>query len=345
MACNVHFDLSSGFKIPALGYGTWLAHFNQLHRVVHLRTMKRNLKKALEAALEAGYRHIDAAIVYLNEHIIGRVLKKWFSSGKLSREDIFLTTKLPPTGNRPEGVKKYLRKSLDDLQVDYVDLYLVHVPFGLNDVEGDLQPKKPDGTADVDLSTDHIAVWKAMEEAVDSGLTKSIGVSNFNSDQIGRILKNCRIPPCNLQIEHHAYLQQPKLVEFCKQNKIVVTAYSPLGSPGLSKLGKTYSPLGSPGLSKLGKETPDLLGHPMVKEIAQKYNKTTAQVLLRHIVQKGISVTPQRIRQNIDIFDFQLSASDLNILNGLDANLRILDFEFIFKGIKDHPEYPFKENL
>ncbi|KAJ8971913.1 hypothetical protein NQ314_000484, partial [Rhamnusium bicolor] len=296
---------------------------------------EKQLETAIDAALEVGYRHIDCAFVYLNEHVVGRVLKKWFSSGKLSREDIFLTTKLPPCAMRPEHVQTFLKKSLNSLQLDYVDLYLVHVPFGLKYVEGELYPKTDDGNIDFDGTTDHIAIWKGMEQLVDDGLAKSIGVSNFNIDQIRRILENSKIPPCNLQIEHHAYLQQKALVDFCKENKIVVTAYSPLGSPGLSKLGM---------------ETPDLLGHPVVTDIAKKYNKSTAQVLLRHIIQNGIvaipkSINPARLHQNINILDFELSGDDMQALNDLDANLRILDFQLFFKGIKQHPEYPFKECL
>lgn len=111
----------------------------------------------------------------------------------------------------------------------------MHVPFGFKDVEGDLHPMTPEGLIDLDPNTDHVAIWKAMEAQVDAGLTKAIGLSNFNQKQIERILANCRIPPSCLQVELHAYLQQKGLVEFCKKNKIVVTAYSPLGSPGLAK--------------------------------------------------------------------------------------------------------------
>ncbi|KAJ8922409.1 hypothetical protein NQ315_004355 [Exocentrus adspersus] len=316
---NMYFDLNNGLKIPAIGYGTWLSNDEQ------------ELENALDAALEVGYRHIDAAFVYLNEHVIGRVLNKWFTTGKLKREDIFLTTKLPVCGMRPELVQKYLKESLASLQVDYVDLYLVHVPFGLKHVEGNTYPTREDGTIDFDANTNHAAIWKSMEELVGLGLSKSIGVSNFNADQISRLLKNCKIPPCNLQIEHHAYLQQKDLVQFCKENKIVVTAYSPLGSPGLSKLGT---------------QTPDLMGHEGVKEIAEKYNKTSAQILLRHIIQKGIvaipkSTNPERLKQNIDIFDFKISDEDMKTLNDLDRNLRILNFKSLFKGIENHPEYPF----
>lgn len=320
-------NLTPTVKMPLLGYGTWQANDDEL-------------EKAVEAALEAGYRHIDTAHAYENEKVIGKVLNKWISTGKLSRNDLFLVTKLPPGGNRSEGVPKYLKRSLELLQVDYVDLYLLHVPFGFNDVEGNLHPIKSDGTIDMDVTTDHVAIWKALEDQVDAGLTKAIGVSNFNIQQIRRILENCRIAPCSLQIELHAYFQQNELVDFCKKNEMVVTAYSPLGSPGLAKF-----------FAQFGKkiDLPDILGNPVVTKIAQKHGKSEAQVLLRHIIQRGIaaipkSTNPERLRQNLNIFDFELDDVDMKDLNGLDAGIRILDFS-AFEGIKKHPEYPFKECL
>lgn len=321
-------DLKAGNRtlpMPILGYGTWQA-------------TDQELAAAVDAALEAGYRHIDTAHVYENEKVIGDVLKRWIDSGKLKREDIFLVTKLPPGGMRPEGVPKYIRRSLDLLQVDYFDLYLVHVPFGFRDIEGELHPFTADGKIDLDTSTDHVAIWKAMEEQVDKGLTKSIGISNFNLSQISRILKNARIPPASLQIELHAYHQQNELVDFCKKNNIVVTAYSPLGNPGLASF-----------MNKFGKkvELPNILKNATVNELAKKYNKTPAQILLKHIVQRGIcaipkSTNPERLRQNIDIFDFKLDDQDVAAMDSLDHSGRLLDFS-LFNGIKDHPEYPFVE--
>ncbi|XP_066257517.1 dihydrodiol dehydrogenase 3-like [Euwallacea similis] len=296
----------------------------------------KELETAIETALEAGYRHIGTAHVYENEEVIGNVLKRWIGAGKIKREDIFLVTKLPPVGMRPDGVRQYLRKSLDLLQVDYVDLYLVHVPFGFKDVEGDMI--LGDKTFDVDFSTDHQAIWKAMEEQVDKGLTKSIGLSNFNITQIQKILDNARIRPTSLQIELHEYHQQKALVEFCKKNNIVVTAYSPLGNPGLTTF-----------FNKFGKkvELPNILKDPIVNQVAQKHNKSPAQILLKHIDQKGIyaipkSTNPQRLRENMDLFDFKLEDTDVKTLNGLEKGVRLLDFT-IFDGIKDHPEYPFPE--
>lgn len=311
--------------MPILGYGTWQA-------------TDEELAGAVDAALETGYRHIDTAHVYENEKVIGNVLKKWIDSGKLKREDIFLVTKLPPGGMRPEGVSKYIRRSLDLLQVDYFDLYLVHTPFGFKDIEGNLHPFTEDGKIDMDTSTDHIAIWKAMEEQVDKGLAKAIGLSNFNISQITRILKNARILPSSLQIELHAYNQQNELVDFCKKNNIVVTAYSPLGNPGLSNF-----------MNKFGKkvELPNIMKNPTVNEIAKKHNKSPAQILLKHIIQRGIcaipkSTNPERLKQNIDIFNFTLDEQDMSAMNALEQGVRLLDFS-LFNGIKDHPEYPFPE--
>ncbi|KAL1404569.1 hypothetical protein pipiens_018816 [Culex pipiens pipiens] len=170
-----------------------------------------------------------------------------------------------------------------------------------------------------------------MEEVQRAGLARNIGLSNFNQRQIQRILDNCQIKPANLQIENHIYLQQPELVKFCKANGITVTAYSPLGSKGIEKL--------------LNREVPDLLDNPAVKEIAAKLGRSCAQVLLRHLLQRGISTipkstNPRRLRENIALFDFELADADMVRLNALDQSIRICDFAF-FPGITKHPEFPF----
>ncbi|KAF5275188.1 hypothetical protein FQR65_LT04220 [Abscondita terminalis] len=296
------------------------------------------LEDALEVALNAGYRLIDTAYAYENEKVIGRVTNRWISQGKLKREDLFLATKLPPSGNRPEGVGKFLKRSLENLQVDYIDLYLIHLPTGFKDVNDQIFPMTPDGQIDIDITTDIVAVWKAMEHFVDEGLVKSIGLSNCNQKQIQRIINNARIRPACVQIELHAYFQQKEMVNYCKENNMAVVCYSPLGSPGLGKF-----------VSAFGQEIslPDILGNNIVAAIAKKHNKTPAQVLLRHSMQKGLvpipkSSTPKRIWENIDVYNFKLNAEDMEKLNGLDQGpiARILDFS-VFKGVKNHPEYPF----
>ncbi|XP_062535919.1 1,5-anhydro-D-fructose reductase [Armigeres subalbatus] len=316
MACTLDITFENGTKMPALGFGTW-------------RASDEEVEKALNEALEAGYRHIDTAPVYLNEKTIGKVLKQWIDAGKVTRDELFIVTKLPPHGIRASSVEKFLKKSLNDLQLEYVDLYHVHVPFTLPEVNGPFLVEN--GLIVLETTTDHVALWKAMEAVYEAGLARNIGLSNFNQRQIQRILDNCQIKPANLQIENHIYLQQPELVKFAKANGITVTAYSPLGSKGIEKL--------------LGREVPDLLDNPVVKEIAEKLGKTPAQVLLRHLLQRGISTipkstNPKRLRDNIDLFTFDIEDSDMVRLNELDQNIRICDFGF-FPGVTKHPEFPF----
>ncbi|XP_074105317.1 aldo-keto reductase family 1 member A1 [Cotesia typhae] len=322
MASKVTIMLPNGQKMPALGFGTWQAKENVL-------------TEALESALEAGYRHIDTAPVYENEHVIGKVLNKWIQSGKVKREELFIVTKLPPTGNRPGGVEKWIKKSLNDLQLNYLDLYLIHTPFTFEEIGDDLHPKDENGKIKIDKCTDHIAVWKEMEKQVSAGKTKAIGLSNFNIKQIEKVISIAKEPIANLQIELHAYFQQNQIVEFCKKKGITVTAYSPLGTRGLVNL--------------LGKneKIPSIMDNSELIKIGKKYNKSSAQIALKFTIQKGIaaipkSTNPKRIQENIDLFDFELDSNEMKILNSLDQgpSARICDFDF-FAGIRNHPEYPF----
>lgn len=313
--------------MPAIGFGTWQAS-------------DKELEAALDAALEAGYRHIDTAYVYENEEAIGRVLAKWLNSGKVQREDLFIVTKLPPVGNHPDRVEKYLKRSLDKLGLDYVDMYLVHVPFGFLEKGAAIHPMDAHGNILFDKSTNHVDIWKAMEAQVDAGRTKAIGLSNFNITQIKRVLQAARIPPANLQVELHIFCQQRELVDFCKEHSIIVCAYSPLGSRGTANQYKAM---------ELSKDILDLMNNPTVLKIANQHAKAPAQILLRHIVQRGIaaipkSTNPGRIQQNLQVYNFELSSDDMASLDKLDqgSDGRIIDFGF-FKGIKNHPEYPFQK--
>lgn len=321
MACRKFLTFNNGLKMPALGIGTWQAPDHEV-------------ELALNQALEAGYRHIDAAPVYLNEKTIGNVLKKWLDSNKLVRDDLFIVTKLPPQGNRASSVEKYLKTSLADLQLSYVDLYLIHTPFTVPEVTGDFR-RDEDGSIILENDTDHITTWKKMEEMVKLGLTKSIGVSNFNKKQLQRLIENSTIKPASLQVELHIYLQQKELVDFCKQNNVVVTAYAPLGSKGIANINK---------MAGVDRQLPDLLENPEVIKIADKHKKKPAQVLIRWILEKDIatipkSTNPERLRQNLDVFDFSLDEDDMNALAKLDQGIRVCDFSF-FKGVKKHPEFP-----
>ncbi|EFN79797.1 Alcohol dehydrogenase [NADP+] [Harpegnathos saltator] len=308
--------------MPILGFGTWHAS-------------EEELETAIDIALEAGYRHIDTATVYQNERAIGNVLKRWLDSGRINRSELFVVTKVPPSGNRPEDIEKWIKRSLCNLQLTYLDLYLVHTPFTFEDAGEELHPYNEKGEIKIDINTDHLKIWTAMEKQVLEGRTKAIGLSNFNISQIKKILANAKLPISNLQIELHVYFQQNDLVKFCKNNNITVTAYSSLGSRGfINQIGKADT-------------VPDLLKNYIVLEVAQKYKKTPAQILLKHIIQKNIAVIPKstnptRIKENIQLFDWELQQEDVNKLNNLDMgeSARICDFG-IFKGITKHPEFPF----
>ncbi|GJQ78283.1 hypothetical protein Trydic_g22125 [Trypoxylus dichotomus] len=318
MACNLFLTLQPGNRqMPALGYGTWQGSGD-------------DLEKGLEIALETGYRHIDTAAMYQNEEIIGRVLKKWFDSGKLKREDLFVTTKFPSINMRPDNVGESLRESLRKLQLDYVDLYLIHFPISIIG-------NGPEAYGDPNVT--YLDIWKKMEDQVDAGRAKTIGVSNFSIKKIDDILKNGRIKPANNQVEMHVYFQQRELVDFCTKNGVTVVAYAPIGTRGFNTAMKNY---GGPT-----KVLPDLLRDVVVNKIAQKHSKTPAQVLIRFLLQVGVStipksVTPSRIKENFNVFDFTLDEKDMKALRALDKGTegRIADFRW-WGRLAEHPHFEF----
>ncbi|KAG8266255.1 hypothetical protein J6590_076532 [Homalodisca vitripennis] len=234
--------------------------------------------------------------------------------------------------NKPSLVKESLQKQLKALQLDYVDLYLVHTPIGLDpDQELTASESTVEKGPKLDLTTDHVALWKEMEKQVDAGLTKAIGISNFNIKQIERILKIARIPPANLQIELYLYLQSKAEQELCRKKGITLTSYGSLGSPGAPTWlinGANFNPLQD----------------PVVVRIAKAHNKTPSQVLLRHLLQLGIAVIPKssnpdRIRENIQVFDFELTPAEMKELSSLDKGEE--GRRFVFDYFKSHPEYPY----
>ncbi|KAG5888071.1 hypothetical protein JTB14_010045 [Gonioctena quinquepunctata] len=283
---------NNGQTFPIFGLGTW-------------KSKPGEVTQAVKDAIDIGYRHIDCAHVYGNEPEVGEALKAKFADG---------TVKLEPA----------LKTTLKNLGIEYLDLYLIHWPFAWKE-GGDLFPKAADGTMAYS-DVDYVDTWKAMEEVQKKGLTKSIGVSNFNKKQVERILQSCTIKPVTNQVEVHPYLNQKKLIEYLKSKDIIVTAYSPLGSPD--------RPWAKPG-------DPQLLDDPKIKKIAEKYKKTPAQVVLKYQVQRGCitipkSVTKSRIQQNFEIWDFTLSPEDMAHLDTFDCNGRICPSDDAYTH-KDHP--------
>lgn len=313
--------LNNGLKMPLIGLGTFQSN-----------------KLAVEMALKIGYRMIDAAFAYQNENEIGEAVKESFEKNVLKREDIFVISKLPNNGHN--NVKYFLQKSLDSLQLQYLDLYLIHTPFavkGKNDL--DIYPVE-NGRLVIDEQANFLETWKQMEEVVELGMTKSIGLSNFNVDQINQIYSNARIKPANVQVECHAYLPQTEIFNFCKEKNISMTAYSPLGAPFLPD----YS---SKHLGITVKDFPVLLNEPMLKPLSIKYCKTPAQILLRWLIQKEIAIIPksvheEKLKENLQILDFMLLKEDIAVIENIKKRFRYYKFNFV-PGLSEHPQNPFSE--
>lgn len=309
-------NLNDGTKIPVLGLGTWQAADNPVL-----------VEQAVKDAIDAGYRHFDCAYIYGNEVEIGRALREKIAEGVVKREDLYITTKLWNTRHKEENVVPSCKESVESFGLGYVDLYLIHWPVAYSGNSKELWPVDEKGNL-MAGDEDFCDTWRGMEECVRLGLTKSIGLSNFNSQQIERILSIAKIKPVTNQVECHLNLNQKKLREFCGKRDIVLTAYSPLGSP--------MRPWADP------KELKYSFDEPEVKEISKKYGKTPAQIVLRYLVDIGTvpipkSTSKQRIKENINIFDFQLTPEEIVVLDRFDCGLR----GFNVPEMKNHKDYPF----
>ena len=263
------FTLTNGVEIPAVGFGTFRAEGDAG-------------EKAILDALDAGYRHLDTASMYQNEEVVGQAIKK---SG-IPREEIFVTTKLWNDIRDYEGAKTSLATSLKKLDLEYVDLFLIHWPnpASLRHIPDAWEARNRD-------------IWRYLEEALEQGLVRAIGVSDFHERHIDSLLETANVVPHVNQIYVSPSDLQLELVAANAKHHILTQAYSPLGKG-------------------------TLLDAPELKELAQKYGKTPAQVILRWNLQKGYnplpkSVTPSRIRENIDLFDFELSADELQKMDTL----------------------------
>lgn len=265
------FTFNNGIEIPAIGLGTW-------------RASEEDGYNAVLTALKTGYRHIDGAANYGNESYVGKAIR---DSG-IPRSEIFVTTKLSATCHHQVGAA--LDKSLHDLGLDYVDLYLMHWPVFLNPEGSPMPiPMRADGTRDVVEDWDYLTTWKSMEN-LSKDKVKSIGVCNFSIQRMDRLLRECSVQPVVNQVELHPMLPQDKLKEFCSAHGVILEAYSPLGSAG-----------------------GPVLENETIKKLAEKYNASAAQICISWAVWRGTvvlpkSITPSRIESNFKMID--LSTSD-----------------------------------
>ncbi|CAO2595106.1 Aldo-keto reductase family 1 member C15 [Lemmus lemmus] len=285
--------LNDGNLMPVLGFGTYASD----------GVPKSKANEATKIAIDVGFRHIDAAYFYQNEEEVGQALRDKMADGTVKRDDLFYTTKIWTTFLRPELVCQCLERSLKKLGLDYVDLCIIHAPIAMK--KENLQRAEYR-----EKVTTYFFPPQALEKCKDLGLTKSIGVSNFNRKVLELILNKPGLkykPVCN-QVECHPYLNQSKLLEFCKSKDIVLVAYSALGSHRISD------------------NSPYLLEEPILKTIAKKHSRTPGQVALRYQLQRGVvvlakSFNEKRIKENFEVFDFELTGEDMKEIDGLNRNL------------------------
>ncbi|GAC31644.1 aldo/keto reductase [Paraglaciecola polaris] len=279
---------------------------------------------AVYEAIKAGYRHLDSACDYGNEVQVGQGIKRAIEEGLCSREDLWITSKLWNTYHAKEHVQQAIERSLTDLQLEYLDLYLIHFPIAQPFVAFD-DRYPPEWITDPSAANPKMELapvplfetWQGMESLVEKGLTKEIGVCNYNTGLLNDLMAYAKIKPAMLQVESHPYLTQERLMKLAKQYDIQVTAFSPLGA-------LSYLELDMAGAAE------SVLEQSVVKAAAERLGKTAAQIVLRWGVQRGNAIIPktsrpERLAENLAIFDFELSQQEMDDINGLNSNRRFND--------------------
>lgn len=287
-----------------IGLGTWKSDPGEVYA-------------AVREAIRIGYRHVDCASLYGNEAEVGKAIRDAIGAGELTRNELWITSKLWSNSHGRNHVEPALRKTLQDLELEYVDMYMIHWPIPL-------QPSAvlPGSAADFRSLADAPIhdTWAGMEAVAELGLTRHLGISNFSAKKIRELLPHCKIRPEANQVELHPLLQQPELVAYCASEGIHVTAYSPLGSSDRPAFVKAP-------------DAPVLLENPVIRSIAEGHDRTPAQVLLAWHVQRGISavpksVNPARLRENLAAAELELTPTDLERIAELDRGYRLIAGDF-----------------
>lgn len=294
----------NGDHMDAIGLGTW-------------KSEKGEVANAVKIALSNGYKHIDCAATYGNEAEVGEAFAEVFGKGDIKREDVWVTSKLWNNAHKKEDVIPALKQTLKDLQLEYLDLYLIHWPVAF---KPDISfPEKAEDFLSLE-EVPLIETWKEMIKAKEQGLVKHIGVSNFSIEKLEELMNDTDHAPEMNQVELHPYLQQDKLLEFCSKNGINVTGYSPLGSGDRSDEMKAD-------------DEPSLLENPVINKIAKKHGASAGQILIKWSEQRGTAVIPKstnegRIKENLQSAGFQLDEDDLKQIADLDDHFRYVTGKF-----------------
>ena len=304
-------NLASGDQLPAVGLGFW-------------KIPRSATAELVVEAIRVGYRHLDCACDYGNEPEVGAGIRAAIRSGLCRREDLWITSKLWNTYHSREHVRPAVERTLRDLQLDYLDLYLIHFPIALRFVPFEIRyppewlfdpTARPQRMEPVSIPIRE--TWEAMEELLSAGLVRNIGVCNFGCALLRDLLSYARIRPAVLQVELHPYLGQEKLVRFCQDNQIAVTAFSPLAAQSYFSLG-------------MAQPDESLFEQPAVRQSAVHHGKTPAHIVLRWGVQRGTAVVPKtarkdRLAENLNLFDFELTTDEMKTINQLDRARRFND--------------------
>jgi D-xylose reductase len=306
-----HFTTSDGGLFPSVGLGTW-------------KIPDAVLPDLIPAAIDLGYRHFDCACDYGNEKAVGEGLRRSLSAGACTRDDLWITSKLWNTYHHPDHVRAACERNLADLGLDELDLYLIHfpvtlayVPFEERYPPGWFFDPEAESPAMKPVSVPLAETWGAMEGLVEAGLVKRIGVCNFGTALIRDLQSYARIQPSVLQVEMHPYLTQQRLLRFCQEENIIVTAFSPFGA-------SSYVPLNMAGANE------SVLDDPEVIAIAGDLGKTPGQIVLRWAIQRGTVTIPKtqtvaHLRDNIELFGFDLGDTEMTRIDRLDRNRRFND--------------------